>query len=380
MQFPKNDAVARVNLHSAILALAHSAGGIFVLVYLLRAGVSAPLTLCVMAAMTLGRLVLRPAVLPLARRTGLRNTLVLGTIGEAGIFLILPHVQGPGPMLLAVIVVGACSSVLYWTSYHAFFASVGDAGERGSQIGAREAMVALVNIVAPAIGGWAMATLGPLVAFGAVAAVQLLAAGPLLGAPNPPVVEEANGVAQSARLGIALFACDGWHQAGYTHLWQIALFLALGERFAAYGAAMAIMGVVSAFASFTMGRFIDLGHARTSAATAYTVVGVVVVLQAVGYANPVTATLATACGGLATSLQSTAMMTRVYNLAKDSPCPLRFHMATEAGWDIGCAAGCFCAALLLWSGASFGAPLLMSLLGAGTAGVLLVRSYRPSAR
>ncbi len=45
MAFLRNDAINRVNLHSGIHALAHAAGGIFFLVFLLRAGVSIPAAL-----------------------------------------------------------------------------------------------------------------------------------------------------------------------------------------------------------------------------------------------------------------------------------------------------------------------------------------------
>jgi hypothetical protein len=45
MAFLRNDAVNRVNLHSGIQALAHGAGAIFFLVFLLRAGISVPAAL-----------------------------------------------------------------------------------------------------------------------------------------------------------------------------------------------------------------------------------------------------------------------------------------------------------------------------------------------
>jgi hypothetical protein len=43
-------------------------------------------------------------------------------------------------------------------------------------------------------------------------------------------------------------------------------------------------------------------------------------------------------------------------MAKRSPCPLRFHIATEGGWDLGCGMGCLLAAALsaARSGAAFG--------------------------
>jgi MFS transporter, DHA1 family, inner membrane transport protein len=66
MAFFRNDAVNRVNLHSGIQALAEGAGGIFFLVYMLKAGVSIPVALTAQAAIFAGRFVMRPAILPLA--------------------------------------------------------------------------------------------------------------------------------------------------------------------------------------------------------------------------------------------------------------------------------------------------------------------------
>jgi len=39
MSFFGNDAINRVNLHTTVVALAQGAGGVFVFVYLLKAGV-----------------------------------------------------------------------------------------------------------------------------------------------------------------------------------------------------------------------------------------------------------------------------------------------------------------------------------------------------
>lgn len=115
MSFFSNAAVNRLNLHSGIQTLAQEAGGIFILVFLLKAGVPAPLVLCSMAAMTAGRFVLRPLVLPIARRLGLRTTLVLGTLLEAAVFPILPFVKGVDGAFLAMVLVSPLGSVLYWT-------------------------------------------------------------------------------------------------------------------------------------------------------------------------------------------------------------------------------------------------------------------------
>ena len=151
MSFFGNGAINRVNLHATLQALAQGMGGVFVFVYLLKAGVAAPLVLIAVAAMTAGRFILRPAVLMVARRRGLRTTLVLGTALEAAIFPLLTAVHGFGAILVLAIAVGALGSVFYWTSLHAYFASLGDAEHRGRQVGAREAGMAAANIVARAL-------------------------------------------------------------------------------------------------------------------------------------------------------------------------------------------------------------------------------------
>jgi MFS transporter, DHA1 family, inner membrane transport protein len=371
-----NDAINRVNLHTAIQALAQGAGGVFVFVYLLKAGVPVPWVLCTLAAMTAGRFVLRPIVLVFARRVGLRWTLVVGTILEAAIFPLLPGVHGPGPSLLLVIVVSAFGSVFYWTSLHAYTALLGDEAHRGRQVAVGAAVAAVMNIVAPWVGGWALGAFGAAPTFGLVAVVQVLAVAPLLGAPNPPVAEAAPpGGWRAARLAAAQQAADGWFGAGFYYVWQIALFVTLGEHFAAYGGAMALAGVVGAAATLVLGRLVDLGHGRTSVLLAYGVCAAVTVFKAVSLHSPVLAVLANALATIAAQLLVPTMMARIYNLAKASPCPLRFHMATEGGWDIGCCAGCLAAAGLSAAGVSLSAAILLALIGGALALWLLLHSY-----
>ena len=54
MSFFRNDAINRVNLHYGVQQLAEGAGGGFVFVFLLRAGVPVPLVFCTLAAMVAG--------------------------------------------------------------------------------------------------------------------------------------------------------------------------------------------------------------------------------------------------------------------------------------------------------------------------------------
>ena len=375
MSFFGNDAINRVTLHSTIQALAQGAGGVFVFVFLLKAGVPAPLVFCTLAAMNAGRFALRPLVLIVGRRFGLRSTLMIGTVLEAAIFPMLPYVHGPGPLLLALIAVSALGSVFYWTSLHAVVAALGDAEHRGKQIGVRAAATAAMSIVAPWLGGWGLTALGPAPTFALVAGVQAAAALPLLGAPNPPVVEHAPGGWRAARRAVAMQAADGWFSAGFFYVWQIALFLTLGERFADFGGAMALAGVAGAAGGLVIGRFIDLGHGRRSLGVAYAACVGVLILKAVSLHSPALAVLANALATVALILLEPVMMAPIYNMAQASPCPLRFHMATEGGWDTGCAVACLIAAAMVWARLPLSAPILLGLGGAAAGFVILRRSY-----
>ena len=53
---------------------------------------------------------------------------------------------------------------------------------------------------------------------------------------------------------------DAWIAAGYVFVWQIALFLSLGESFSAFGGAMALAALVGAVGGMFLGRHIDAGH------------------------------------------------------------------------------------------------------------------------
>ncbi len=379
MAFLRNDAVNRVNLHSGIQALALGAGGIFFLVFLLSAGISVPAVLLAQAAILTGRFLLRPAILPLAKKFGLKPLLVFGTLAMAAQYPLLAEVHGIGGALYALCIVTALAEIFYWLSYNAYFAAVGDAEHRGQQIGAREALIAVVGIVAPLIGAWALVTLGPRLTFAAVGLVQAAAALPLLGAPNVAVRREAPGAFRAARIGMLLIATDGWFDSCYIIVWQIALFVSLKESLPAYGGAMALAGLAGAFFGLILGRHIDAGHGRRAVIIGYSAAAILVLARAASLGSPWFAIGTNALGAVLWPLLIPALGTATYNLSKASPCPFRFTLATEAGWDIGGVAACLVAAALSAAGAPLSLAILMALPSILAAAALLRRLYAPGA-
>jgi MFS transporter, DHA1 family, inner membrane transport protein len=57
---------------------------------------------------------------------------------------------------------------------------------------------------------------------------------------------------------------------------------------------------------------------------------------------------------------------------------LRFQMATEGGWDVGCFAACLIAAGLIASGAPSAIAILLGLPALAAAAMLLWQYYSPS--
>jgi len=94
-----------------------------------------------------------------------------------------------------------------------------------------------------------------------------------------------------------------------------------------------------------------------------------------GVSSPALSLLANALGALVICLYTPPMMRAIYNMAQASPCPLRFHMVTEGGYDLGGSLGCLVSAGFIALGLSRSATMLLALLGAFSVMVLLRRYY-----
>jgi hypothetical protein len=287
---------------------------------------------------------------------------------------VLAEVHGVDRALLAYCLICALGDAFYWTSYHAYFTLLGDSEHRGHQISAGVALTAAVGIVAPLIGAWALLTAGSRAAFGAVGVVQALAALPFLATPNVGIPHAAPGALRASLPGVGLAMADGWFSVSYVLVWQIALFISLGASLSAFGGAMAFAALVGAVSGLLLGRHIDAGHGRRAVAIAFSVVSVTLLLRASSLGTPWLAVAANALGALASCLLAPTQGTPVYNLANISPCALRFHVAAEGGWDIGCVSACLIAAALIAHGAPLSAVIPLGFLGLGGQ-VLLLRRY-----
>jgi hypothetical protein len=177
----------------------------------------------------------------------------------------------------------------------------------------------VVGIVIPVFTGWVLVAIGARVAFGATAVITALAALPLLATPNVTVARHVPGVFKAALPAVLMFIADGWLAVGFWFVWQIALFLSLGESFLAYGGALAFAALVGAIGSLILGRQIDAGHGKQAVWSAVAAITTIIVLRAIAAGHPALAVLANALGALGGCLYVPTVMTAVYTLAKRSP-------------------------------------------------------------
>jgi hypothetical protein len=190
-----------------------------------------------------------------------------------------------------------------------------------------------------------------------------------------PIARRAPGAFRAALSGAMLFVGDGWVSSGYFIVWQIALFITLGENYLAYGGALAVAAFVGAIGGLALGRYIDSGKGGQAVWLSVGLLALVIMLRAGVQDHPVLAVAANAMGALVGCLYVPTMMTAVYNQAKRSPCVLRFHIAAEGGWDVGVATGLSLAAAITWYGGSLSLTILMALIGAVFVFILLQRYY-----
>ena len=135
MAFFRNRAVNLLNLHYGIHSVALSGGAAFFVIYLLNSGVPVPGVLVSLALILMARFVIRPIVVGFAARWGLRVMVVAGTMLSALQYPLLAEVDGVGFALAALIAVAAVGDTVYWTTYHAYFAALGDDRLRGQKLG-----------------------------------------------------------------------------------------------------------------------------------------------------------------------------------------------------------------------------------------------------
>ena len=326
MRFFGNRSINFIYAHSALHGLSEQIGGIFVFVFLLKAGIAAHFVLLSFAAIVLCRLIFRQLAVPFANRFGLRQAFIFGVVVGAIAYVPLGFVHGLSPMLAVYLIIHALGDAFYWSCYHATTARLGDQESRGAQVSAVQLIYASSAIIGPLIGSSTQIYLGSVFAFTLAGCVRLLSAIPLLQIMQPASIPKGVVDAESKRFAWRIYFFDGLGTAGNSLSWTMALFITLNQNFQTYGLALSGAAVIGAIMGLGIGRLVDLGHHRWSVALGMSGIGLFVLAAALGYRDPFTAIIALALSAVAGPLYASAFNSRVYNIAQASGDALRFHV------------------------------------------------------
>jgi hypothetical protein len=376
MRFFANRHFNWLYLYTALFGLAERVGGVFVFVFLFKAGVSAALVMCAVAVTVSLRFCFRTLVTPLVRLFGLRLCHFAGMCFVALGYLILANVSGLGWALYGFIGVTAFGDALFWTCHHVTLARLGDEKTRGSQIGFMQFVLSVLGIVGPIVGGSLLLWFGPLAAFGTASLMQVAAALPLLATRKLEPQHQNQFDPAAKNFARQVYGADGFGAAMMGFGFPMAIFSTLGENFQAFGLALGFAALTGGIAALFVGRLFDLGHGIHATTIGVGALILCTLLRALGYGHPVTAVASMAMGAAAGPLYAAAYDSRVYEIAKASGNTLRFHINGEGGWDMGCCLGALISAALLWFGVNWGWILALAALGYAAVWRVLQRSYR----
>ena len=357
-----NSDLNRLTLHSALQQLAWSVTDAFSAVFLYRQGLEPATIYLAIAGVLALRFLLRPTVLAIVARTGLKTTLMAGAALSALQAALLAPIRGVDAALVAYVVVSAVAEVLYWSSYHAMFASVGDAERRGSQVGLRQLLVAAAGVAGPAAGGLALAISAP----GSPSAPR--------GRCNSPRSRRSSAAPIGrwrASPRRALFAprsaarCRSPPTAGFSAApagpgaWSSSRRSApVSTRSAASSPRRRWQARSAGWRSVARS---TLAARRARRGSTPLVLAATLAAKAMCGEQAIAVLVVAIGAALLGGLYNPSLMTAIYNEAKASPCPLRYHLALEAAWDVGGALACLAAAAVLACGARLQFVILLAL-------------------
>lgn len=363
-----------IYVHAALQALVMYGGEGFAFVYLLKAGISTSVVLLCIAVMFASRLLFRMLVVPTVLRFGLRNTLIVSVVVEGCSYLVLPMVTEAGPLLYLYLALWAASSSFYWTTYHTYVAQLGNNENRGAQVSAMEFFGMIAGIMAPLLMGFLLTWFNPWVGFGFIAFAMIMAAVPFMFGPHFSVEKNVTLPRATTNTAQLLMITDGIRSAATHFVWLIALFITLSSSYVAFGGALALAGLTGAFMGLFVGKWIDVGKGINAARVGYGAMVVSSLVKCFGFHIPVVAVTANALYSAAWPSYATSLNSQVYNQARRSACPLRFHVVAEGGWDMGMAFGCGLAAAMVYMGFGFFWPLALGVVGCALGYFVLVHA------
>ncbi len=376
MSFFSNKSLNILNIHYCLRAMGWEMCSMFTLSYLYKQGLALPAVFVAYAGMLCVRTLTRPVAMRLCLSKGVHFTLIAGTVVFACRYPVMIPIDGLNLWLVPFMLVSGLADVLYWVSYHNYFAAVGSEQDRGASVGIREAISTIVAVLGPLCGGFLL-SINRTYAFMLPFVLTLVSVLPLLKTPEipkplPATKEERKKV---GHFGFFVFIGDGWfYQAGA--VWPLIVFMMLNDNYGNFGFILALAAFFRAVGNLFFGSMIDKGKGRQICFIGY---GLHIIVYAVRGFFAYSVPAVVACdffAAIAYCFSMTGLMSAVYNATKKASHPLYFTYYTELGWDIGAISAMLVCAGLTFSGFNVRWGLTVAVCGAVLSLAVLNRYYR----
>lgn len=335
MAFFSNKDLNLLNVHYALRAFGWEMFSLLTLSYLYKQGLPLPTAFFVYGGMLCVRTLTRPLAMKLCLKKGIHYTLMLGTFVFACRYPVMIPIDSLNWWIVPFMFISGLSDVLYWVSYHNYFASAGSTENRGSAVGIREAIATIVAVLGP-VCGTLLLNYNRVYAFSMAFVLTLLSLYPLIKTPELPLPTEVTPEEKKnvSTFGYYAFIGDGWfYQANA--VWPLIVFMMLGENYTTFGFILGLAALFRAAGNLFFGSMIDKGKGRSIVFIGYGM-HIVVACTRGFFAHSIAAVIA--CdffAALAYCFSMPALMTAIYNETKRAKHTLYFTYYTELGWDIG---------------------------------------------
>lgn len=349
-KFFRNKAINLINIHAAVVQLAFNLAEIFSAIYLYQLGIPLYQVFLIWTTLFVVRACFRPFALFLVQKIGLKKSVLFGSIFYMGYYLFLGQVDGVNWWLAIFIFYAAWADGFYWLPYHAYYAALGDHGDRGKQLGVREALIKILSMLGPLSGGILINAFGFFAAFVAAAFCMFLAGLLVFFSPEVKIAKKYSfKKAWQENSGFWIFVGDSWLYNAHIYSWNLILFVMLGNVAQLGGLlSLAVFFQISAF--LFLGNGIDNGAGRKIYRTGFVLMILAILGRAI-FVNTIKEVIFfDLIFALAACFYSPALNTALYNSSKKSKNVLWFQFFAETGWDVGSTIALGTAALITYFG------------------------------
>lgn len=365
-----------LNIHFGLQTLANNTMDIFGPVFLYKIGVPIYYIFLIYGATFLLRSLFRIIALKSCEKYGIKVNLIAGTLARAGLAFTLLMMNQSHVWIYAFLGMTVIVDIFYWTSYHTYFAAIGNLEKRGKELGIRKMFQNTARIIAPVASGIIVAQLSFWYLFLVLIFLAIFSAIPLFYIANykpKTKLTMKDAIKKVDKTGMWMSLMEAPIESGFDLSFALFTFIVV-QNYVSFGGLFSAIFILEAIIFYIVGYFIDLkknenlyffGAIFTSVA----------VVNHVLFSNSATTILAfEVIYILSYALLSPKMYTTQYNASKKSENALWFTYFMEFGWDMGSLLTCLAAALMTYSGLDVRYAMLLGIIGI-VGPIFVVRNY-----